>query len=64
MKVDEKLIKEMEKFDNAFPDGIFAIGRKPGEARVKVRALWEYCREQGLEPSELSPIEIEKFLQY
>lgn len=36
MKADEKLIKEMEAFDDAFPDGVFAIPRNPNDPRVKV----------------------------
>ncbi len=65
MKADEKLIKEIEAFDDAFPDGVFAIGRKPGEARVKVRALWDYCQEKGgIEPTDLTLEEMEQFLNY
>lgn len=64
MKADEKLIKEIEEFDNAFPDGVFAIPRNPNEPKVKVRALMDYCRERGLQPSQLSPEEMGQFLEY
>lgn len=46
MKADEKLIEEMKELDDAFPDGVFAIGRKPRDARVKVRALWDFCQNE------------------
>lgn len=62
MKADEKLIKEIEEFDDAFPDGIFAIPRNPNEPRVRVRALMDYCEKRGVESNELSPEEMEQFL--
>ncbi|WP_235816465.1 hypothetical protein [Bacillus massilinigeriensis] len=34
MKADEKLVKEIEEFEDAF-----AVPRNPNQARVKVRAL-------------------------
>lgn len=64
MKANENLIKEIEEFDNAFADGIFAFPRNPNEPRVKVRALMDYCRERGLQPIQLSPKEMEQFLEY
>lgn len=55
----------MEAFDDAFPDGVFAIGRKSGEARVKIRALWDYCQEKGgIEPTDFTLEEMEQFLNY
>ncbi|MGG0717939.1 hypothetical protein ABE096_10175 [Robertmurraya massiliosenegalensis] len=63
MLADKKMIEEMIKFDDAFPDGVFAIGRKPGEPKVKVRALWDYCQEKGgIEPKDLSLEEMKRFL--
>lgn len=53
MKADEKLIKEMEEFDDAFPDGVFAVPRNLNEPRVKVKALLDYCQEKGVEPKDL-----------
>lgn len=64
MKVGEKMIKEIDAFDDAFPDGIFCIPRIPGEPRVKVRALWNYCKEKGVDPEDLSKEEMEQFLEY
>jgi hypothetical protein len=64
MKVDKTLIKEIEDFDNAFPDGIYAVPRNPKEPRAKVRTLWDYCKQKGVEPKDLSREEIEKFLEF
>lgn len=64
MEVDKKLIKEIEKFDTAFPDGIYVVPPNPREPRVKVRALWDYCKQKGVEPKDLSREEIEEFLEY
>ncbi|MFB7305061.1 MULTISPECIES: hypothetical protein [Bacillaceae] len=65
MKANEKLIKEIEEFDNAFPDGVFCIPRIPGEPRVKVRMLWDYCKAKGIDnPEDLSEEEMKQFLQY
>lgn len=64
MEADEKLIKEMEEFDDAFPDGIFCIPRISGEPRVKVRLLWDYCKSRGIEPEQLSEEEMRQFLDY
>ncbi|WP_155918617.1 MULTISPECIES: hypothetical protein [Bacillaceae] len=56
MLVDKKVIEEMMKFDDAFPSGVYAIGRRPGDPKVKVRALWNYCKNEkgGVEPKDLS----------
>ncbi|KGR89843.1 MULTISPECIES: hypothetical protein [Bacillales] len=64
MKADEKLIMEIEEFDDAFPDGVFAIPRNPKDPKVKVRALWDYCKEKGVDPEDLSEEEMEQFLEY
>jgi hypothetical protein len=64
MKVDEKLIKEIEEFDNAFPNGIFAIPRNPKDPRVKVRALRDYCDSKGVKPKDLTEEEMKQFLVY
>lgn len=63
MKVDKKLIKEIEEFDSAFPDGVYVIPRNEKEIRLKVRALSDYCKQKGIEPNELSREEMEKFLE-
>lgn len=47
-------------------DGIYAVPRPQNIPRVKVRALWDYCKEkgEGIEPKDLTPEELEKFLDY
>ncbi|MFO1443297.1 hypothetical protein KDN24_08750 [Bacillus sp. Bva_UNVM-123] len=62
MKADEKLIKEMEAFDDAFPDEVFAIPRNPKDPRVKVRSLFEHCNKLGIQPGDLSEEEMKQFL--
>jgi hypothetical protein len=63
-KVSEDMIrKDIEDFDDAFPDGLFAIPRNPKEPRVKVRALHDYCKAKGITPSELTKDEMEQFLE-
>lgn len=64
MQIDEKVMKVIEEFDDAFPDGIFCIHRIPDEPRVKVRALWSYCKEKDVDPEDLSKEEMEQFLEY
>ncbi|WP_375199570.1 hypothetical protein [Bacillus sp. RS11] len=66
----EKRIMEVDPFDGDFPDGIYAITRPPGEPKVKVRALADYCKNKSEElgrevkPMDLSPEELEQFLVY
>ncbi|WP_449598737.1 hypothetical protein [Niallia sp. Marseille-Q9988] len=60
----KRMIEEMIKFDDSFPDGIFAISCRTGEPKVKVRALWDFCQKKGLKPSQLSSGEMELFLDY
>lgn len=51
-----------QKFDDAFPNGVFAIPRNHNEPRVKIRALYNYCLEKGVKPEQLSVEEWEQFL--
>jgi hypothetical protein len=55
-------MKEELDFDDFFEDGVYAIPRPPGEPRVKVRALYEYCKEKGITPDQLNEDEMEQFL--
>lgn len=52
------LKKEIQSFDDNFEDGIFAI---PNSKKLKVRALYEYCKEKGISPNELSEDELKRF---
>ncbi|WP_245590425.1 hypothetical protein [Aneurinibacillus terranovensis] len=64
-KVSDKMIRrELEQFDNAFPNGVYAVPRNPKEPRVKVRALHEYCKAKGITPEELSEQEMNRFLSH
>lgn len=53
---------DIKQFDDAFPDGVYAIARSPEEPRVKVKALYEYCRQKGILPENLTPEDIKRFL--
>ncbi|KSU89237.1 MULTISPECIES: hypothetical protein [Bacillales] len=62
MKANDKLIKEMEAFDDAFPNGVFAIPRNPNDPRIKVRALWDYCKKKWIDIEFISEEELKQFL--
>lgn len=50
-------------FDERFPDGVFAIPKGKEAKKVRVRALYGYCKEKGLTPQELSDKEIAMFIE-
>lgn len=55
------LYKEIKFFDDHFEDGVFAI---PDGKKVKVRALYEYCKKKGVvAPDELSEEELKMFVE-
>jgi hypothetical protein len=63
-KVSEKmLINDIKQLDDAFPDGVYAVPRSSKEPKVKVRALYDYCKQKGVTPQELSEKEMERFLE-
>lgn len=50
-KVSEKmLINDIKQLDDAFPDGVYAVPRSSKEPKVKVRALYDYCKQKGVTP--------------
>lgn len=54
---------DIKHFEDGFLDGVYAIPRDKSERRVKVRALYDYCKERGITPSQLSEDEMGKFLE-
>ncbi|GAB6460594.1 hypothetical protein bcgnr5390_10370 [Bacillus luti] len=58
------LRREMEEFEEGFPDGVYTAPSSPNEPRIKVRDLYQYCRKKGVNPNELSQEEAERFLVY
>ncbi|MBT2757908.1 hypothetical protein J7E71_18685 [Mesobacillus foraminis] len=58
------LREDIDKFENAFPDGVFAFPPDPKAPKVRIRALDKYCREKGIKPVDLSKEEMERFLVY
>lgn len=49
-------------FDSAFPKGIFAVPISKEEPLYNVRALDKYCRENGIEPSDLTEEQLQTFV--
>ncbi|WP_244668335.1 hypothetical protein [Bacillus sp. NTK074B] len=54
--------KDIEKFDHAFPDGVFAFPGPAESTKVKIRALDKYCKERGVQPKDLTDEEMRQFL--
>jgi hypothetical protein len=64
MHKDGDLIrKDIEKFEEGFLDGVYAIPRDPKAPKVKVRNLHDYCKEKGIKPEDLTVEEMEQFLE-
>ena len=59
-----EMLKKMEAFEEGFPDGVYAIPSGPNDPKVKVKALFEYCKEKGVDPEDLTDEEREQFLVY
>jgi hypothetical protein len=55
---------DIERFDNACSDGVFAFPAPPEAPKVKIRALDNYCKEHGIEPKDLTEEEMKPFLVY
>lgn len=58
----KRLIEELDC--NDIPSGVYAVSPAPDQGRVQVRRLYEYCKERGLIPSQLSEAEIAQFIVY
>ncbi|MGG0175272.1 hypothetical protein [Gottfriedia acidiceleris] len=58
------MLDEMRKFEKGFPDGVYVEPNLTSEPKVKVKALYEYCRKRGLKPKDLTEKEREQFLSY
>jgi hypothetical protein len=52
----------IERFDNAFHDGVFAFPAPTESPKVKISALDKYCKERGVEPKDLTEEEMKLFL--
>ncbi|WP_232353769.1 hypothetical protein [[Bacillus] enclensis] len=55
---------DIERFDNAFPDGVFAFPATAEVPKVKIRTLDKYCKGLGVEPKDLTEEEMKPFLVY
>lgn len=59
----KKEVKTDLHFDDGFPDGIFTLPRASNQPRVKVRALFEFCKKNNVAPTELTKEQMEQFLE-
>lgn len=50
-KVRENMSRR--NFESGFPDGVYGWPSEPGEPRIRVKALFQYCKEKGITPHEL-----------
>ncbi|WP_088010797.1 hypothetical protein [Gottfriedia acidiceleris] len=55
---------KIDKFEKGFPDGVYVEPSYKNEPRIKVKALFKYCNERGLEPKDLSEEERKQFIIY
>lgn len=62
MKKDNKDRDIDFTWDDNFSDGVFAVPRKKGEPRIKLRALFAYCEKHNTKPEFLTKEEMEQFL--
>lgn len=58
------MLNELDEFEKGFPDGVYVKPSSKKEPRVKVKALFKYCNERGVEPKDLTDEEREQFLVY
>lgn len=59
----KKEVKMDLAFDDRFPGGVFTLPSSANQRKVKVRTLFDYCKEKGVEPYELTEQEKEQFLK-
>lgn len=62
-KVSDKMYRrDLERFENAFPNGVYSEPHDENSPKVKVRALDTYCKANSVRPKDLSEEEMEQFL--
>ena len=60
---DKRMMDKKKGFDDYFPDWVFAIPRPSHQPKVKLRALFDYCKQKDCEPEDLTEKEMEQFLE-
>lgn len=60
----EKLKREMEEFEAGFPDGVYVASSSRNEPLIKLKEMYQYCREKGVQPNDLTDEEREQFFVY
>ncbi len=61
---NDNLMKQMEDFEAGFLGGVYVAPSSKNEPNIKVKALFEYCREKGVDPQDLTKEESQQFLYY
>lgn len=61
---EEKLREALERFEEGFPDAVYAVPHEPREPRIKVYKLYQYCRKHSKRPDQLTCKEKEQFYHY
>ncbi|MCM3216819.1 hypothetical protein M3612_20235 [Niallia taxi] len=61
-EVKNDMLKEFDKADKYFPDGIFVDPKETNEPKIRFRALSKYCAEHGKKPKDLTDEEREHFI--
>ena len=51
---------ENKKYIAHFEDGVYAV---PSDVKVKIRALYEYCKENNVNPDQLTEEQMAKFIE-
>ncbi|HDR7380647.1 TPA: hypothetical protein QCX22_005950 [Bacillus toyonensis] len=54
----------MEEFESGFLDGVYVAHSSPNEPIIKLKEMYQYCREKGIDPNGLTEEERERFLVY
>ncbi|WP_026674121.1 hypothetical protein [Alkalihalobacterium bogoriense] len=50
----------IKNFEVGFKDGVYAV---PSNTKIKVRALYKFCKENNIAPDELTEEQIAQFIE-
>lgn len=60
----ERFIGEAEAFEDASPNGVYAVPDDKDEPQLMVRSMYDYCKKAEKRPEELTEQERAQFLRY
>ncbi|MFT8347348.1 hypothetical protein [Clostridium saccharoperbutylacetonicum] len=55
-------LKNLYKLDEFAEDGIYTVPHSNDEPKIRIRDLSEYCKNNNIQPNELSQEEYAKFI--